>query len=150
AEQQTALAGQHPGLVDGPVGQRHLGAGGDVQAGFHDAVVAEGDADAGVGADQAALPDGDDLLAATGEGAHDRGPAAQVGTVRDDHAGGDPTFHHGGAEGAGVEVDEALVHHGGSAGQVSAQPDPVGVADPHPGRDHVVHHARELVDAVYG
>src|SRR3712207_2989492 len=39
-----------------------LGARGDVAAGLDDAVVAEGDADAGVRADEAALADGDDLL----------------------------------------------------------------------------------------
>ena len=32
------------------------------------------------------------------------------------------------AEGAGVEVDEALVHDGGALGQVRAEPHPVGVA----------------------
>ena len=60
----------------------------------------------------------------------------------------DPALDHRRAERAGVEVDEALVHHGGARGQVRAEADPVGVGDPDAARDHVVDHARELVDAV--
>ena len=44
-------------LTTGPSAQRHLGAGRDVEPGLDDAVVAERDADAGVGAEQAALAD---------------------------------------------------------------------------------------------
>src|SRR5699024_12286657 len=55
---------------------------------------------------------------------------------------------HRRAEGAGVEVDNALVHHRGALGKMGAQPDAVRVRDPHPRRHHVVHHPRELVDAV--
>ena len=50
----------------------------------------------------------------------------------------------------GVEVDEALVHHGGADGQVRAEADPVGVGDPHAAGHHVVDHAGELVHAVDG
>ena len=92
--------------------------------------------------------DRDDLLAAAGQGAHDRGAAADVGAVADDDAGADPALDHRGAERAGVEVHEPLVHDGGALGQVRAEADPVGVGDPHAGGDHVVGHPRELVDAV--
>ena len=59
----------------------------------------------------------------------------------------DPALDHRGAERAGVVVHEALVHDGGALGQVGAEPDPVGVGDPDAGRQHVVDHPRELVDA---
>ena len=104
----------------------------------------------GVGAEQAALADGDDLLAAAGEGAHDRGAAADVGAVADDDARRDAALDHGGAEGAGVEVDEALVHHRRAGGEVRAEADPVGVGDPDAGGHDVVGHPGELVDAVDG
>ncbi len=55
-----------------------------------------------------------------------------------------------GAQRAGVEVDETLVHDGRAGGQVGAEPDPVGVADAHPAREHVVDHPGELVDRVDG
>ena len=73
-------------------------------------------------------------LAAAGQGAHDRGAAADVGAVADDDAGRDAALDHRGAEGAGVEVDEALVHDRGAGGQVRAEADPVGVGDPDAGR----------------
>ena len=143
-------ARQVPGLDHLPVRQRDLGPRRDVQPGLDHAVVAQRDPDAGVRADQAALTDRDRLLAATGQRAHDRRAAAHVGAVPDDHTGRDPAFHHGRAEGARVVVDEALVHDRGPLGQVGAQPDPVRVRDPHPGRQHVVHHPGELVHAVHG
>ena len=87
--------------------------------------------------------------AAAGERAHDRGTAADVGAVTDDDPGRDAPLDHRGAQRAGVEVDEALVHHRGAAGQVRAQPHPVGVGDAHPGRHDVVGHPRELVDPVH-
>ena len=90
----------------------------------------------------------DHLLAAAGQRAHDRRAAADVRAVADDDAGRDAALDHRGPEGAGVVVDEALVHDRGALGQVGAEPHPVGVGDPHPGRQHVVDHARELVDAV--
>src|SRR6478609_7709884 len=151
AEEDVVDARERGGLRDRRlavhVGDGHLGARGDVAAGLDDAVVPEGDADAGVGADQAAFADGDGLLAAAGQGAHDRGAATDVGAVAHDDARGDPALDHGGAEGAGVVVDEALVHHGGAGGQVGAEADPVGVGDADTAGQHVVHHPRELVDA---
>ena len=72
-----------------------------------------------------------DLRAAAGQGAHDRGAAADVGVLADDDAGGDPALDHRGTQRAGVVVDEALVHHGRSLGEVRAQPHSVGVGDPH-------------------
>jgi len=59
--------------------------------------------------------------------------------------GGDPALDHRGPQGAGIEVDEALVHDRRSLGQVGAQPDPVSVGDAHARRHHVVDHAREFV-----
>ena len=118
----------------------------EVQARLDHAVVAERDPEAGVGAQQAALADRDDRRAAAGERAHDRRAAADVGPVADDHAGADPALDHRVPERAGVEVDEALVHDRRAVGQVGAEAHAVGVGDPHPRRDDVVGHARELVD----
>ena len=94
-------------------------------------------------------PDADPLLAAARQRAHDRGAAAHVGAVADHHPRRDASLDHRGAERPGVEVDEALVHHGGALGQVRAEAHAVGVGDPHAGRQHVVGHPRELVDAVH-
>ena len=77
----------------------------------------------------------------------DRRAAADVAVVADHDAGADPALDHGGTQRARVVVAEALVHDRGALGQVGAEPDPVGVGDPHPGGDHVVGHPRELVDA---
>ena len=99
-------------LDDLAVGQRDQRAGGDVEPGLDGAVVAEADADAGVGAEQAALADADDLAAAARERAHDRAAAADVRAVADDHAGRDPALDHRVPERARVVVHEALVHHG--------------------------------------
>ena len=145
-EQQPVAPDSSLALTPGAVGQRDLGAGGDVEPGLDDAVVAEGDADAGVGAEQAALADADALGAAAGQGAHDRGAGADVGAVTDDDTLHDPALDHGRAQRAGVEVAEALVHDRGAAGQVGAEPHPVGVGDPHAGRHDVVGHPGELVD----
>ncbi len=60
AEQQAVGAGQLERLDDLAVGQRHARAGRHVEAGLDDAVVAERDAEPGVGAEQAALADRDD------------------------------------------------------------------------------------------
>ena len=109
----------------------HLGAAGDVEARLDDAVVAERDAEPGVGAEQAALADRDDLLAAAGQRAHDRRAATDVGAVADHHARGDAALDHRRAERAGVEVDEALVHDRRARRQVRAEAHPVGVGDPH-------------------
>ena len=95
-------------------------------------------------------PIADPLLAAAGERAHDGRPAADVRPVADHDALHDPALDHRGAQRAGVEVDEALVHHGRAGGQVGAEAHPVGVGDPHPGGHDVVGHPRELVDAVHG
>ena len=47
-----------------------------------------------------------------------------------------------------LKLHEALVHDRRAVGEVGAEADAVGVGDAHAGRDHVVGHARELVDAV--
>ena len=49
-------------------------------------------------------------------------------------------------QGASIEVDEPLVHDGGSLGQMGSQTDAIGVTDAHPGGNDEVDHARELVD----
>ncbi len=99
--------------------------------------------------EQAALADRDDLLAAAREGAHDRGARRRRRSRRRRRRPPEmrPSTMDA-AQGAGVEVDEALVHHGRALGEVGAEADPVGVADPDPGRHDVVDHPRELVDAV--
>ena len=61
----------------------------------------------------------------------------------------DPALDHRRAERAGVEVAEALVHHGRALGEVGAEAHPVGVGDAHPGGHDVVGHRRELVEAVH-
>ena len=61
--------------------------------------------------------------------------------------GADAALDHRGAERAGVEVDEALVHDRRAGGQVGSEADPVGVGDADAGGDHVVGHPRELVEA---
>ena len=43
----------------------------------------------------------------------------------------DAPLHHRRAQRAGVEVDEALVHHGGALGEVGAEAHAVGVGDAH-------------------
>ena len=42
------------------------------------------------------------------------------------------------------------MHDGGAVGQMGAQPHPVGIADANARRDHVVDHARDLVDRCHG
>ena len=148
-EHQVVLTRQLAGL-DHAVGREHRRAGRDVQAGLDDAVVAEADADAAVRAEQAAFADRDLLLAAARQRAQDRRAAADVAAVADDHAAADAALDHRRAERAGVEVAEALVHHRGALGEVGAETDPRRVGDAHAGRDHVVGHPRELVDAVHG
>ncbi len=149
-EQQVGLARQiarldHLDQLVLLVQQLHLGAGGDVQACLDGIAIAQRDADTGVGTDQAAFADGDDDVAATGQGAHGRAAAAQVRTLADEHAGRDAAFDHAWAFGAGVKVDEALVHDGGAFADVGTQANPRAVGDAHTGRDHVVGHLRELV-----
>ena len=131
-EEQTVHTRQLAGLHHAAVRQGQFGAGRDVAARLDHAVVAQGDADAGVCAEQAALADADLVLAAAREGALNRGAGADIRAVADHHALHDAALDHRGAERARVEVDEALVHDRRAAGQVGAEPDPVGVRDPHP------------------
>src|SRR5665648_602078 len=96
-EEQPVAAGQvarggHPRPVAAQQG--HLGARRQVEAGLHDAVVTEADAQPGVGADQGTASDRDRDPATTGQGAHDRGTAADVAAVVDDHPGRDPALDH--------------------------------------------------------
>ena len=68
-EQQVGLASQVAGFYGVGdfalvVQQLHLGAGGDVQAGFDGAAVAQRNAGAGIGAQQAAFAQGNDDVAA--------------------------------------------------------------------------------------
>src|SRR5690606_35155400 len=125
-EQQVALAGQlarldHLDQLALFVEQVHLGAGRDVQTGFDGIAVAQRDADTGIGADQAAFTDGNDDIAATGQRAHGGAAAAEVRALADEDARRDASFDHAGAFSAGVEVDEAFVHHRGAFADVGAQ-----------------------------
>src|SRR4029453_11927369 len=139
AEQQVV----NPGKLDGfddlagifavfVLGTGHANAGsrGDVEAGFHHGIVADADTDAGVCTEQYPLAQGNLFLAAAGERTHDGGTAANVRPVTGHHSSGDAAFHHGRAEGSGVEVHEAFMHHSGALGQVRTQADTVGVGDP--------------------
>ena len=63
-EQQAVLTRQGPCLDHLAARQGDLGARRDVEAGLDNAVVAQGDPDAGVGAEQATLADRDDFRAA--------------------------------------------------------------------------------------
>src|ERR1043165_3550909 len=147
-EEQVVLAAELRGFDHLAVGQQgDLGTTGDIETGFHRAVVAEADAQAGVGAQQALLAEAGDLFAAARERAHDGGAAADVGTVAHHYAGAAADLDHALAQGAGVEIAEALVHHRGAFREVRAQAHAVGVGDAHARRDDVVGHARELVDA---
>lgn len=128
--------------------EKHFGACSDVEAGLDDAVVAQRDAAAGIGAEQAALAQRDDVLAAAGQGAHDRCAATDIGAVINGDASGNAALNHGSAERASVEVHEALMHHGGAICQVRAKSDAVGVTDAHARGNHIVDHAWELVDAI--
>jgi hypothetical protein len=67
--------------------------------------------------------------------------------VADDHALADAAFDHRRPQRAGVEVDEALVHHRGASGEVGTEPDPIGVRDANTVGHDVVGHSRELVHA---
>ena len=128
------------------VGKRDLRAGGQVEAGLDGAVVAQGDSEAGVGAQQATLPDRDDLGAAARQRAHDRCATAHITVGADHHPGRDAPLDHRGAEGTGIEVAEALVHDRGADRQVGAEPHAIGVGDTDAVGHDVVEHARELVD----
>src|SRR3954464_13652715 len=86
-EHHVAHAGQVACLDDLAVRQPDLRPGRHVAPGLDDTVVAEGDADAGVGAEQTALAERDHDLPTTGERAHHRGAATDISAVTDDHAG---------------------------------------------------------------
>src|SRR5690606_39102013 len=124
------------------------GAGRDVQAGFDGIAVAQRDADTGVSADQAAFTDGNDDVAATGQRAHGGAAAAEVRALADEDTRRDASFDHAGAFSAGVEVDEAFVHHRGAFADVGAQANARTVGDAYAGRHHVVGHLGKLVDRI--
>ncbi|KAG1244485.1 hypothetical protein G6F68_015431 [Rhizopus microsporus] len=141
------LARQRYGFHHGAFRRQHARAGGDVAAGLDHAIIAQRDAQARVGAQQAALADGHHLFATAGHGAHDGGAAADVGAVIDDDARADAAFDHRRAERAGVEVAEPFVQHGGACRQVCAQPHARGVRDAHAAGHDVVGQAGNPVDA---
>lgn len=148
-EEHVALARELAGLDRAPFGDVvDLTRGRHVEAGFDGATIAERDADAAIGAEQAVLTDGDDLLAAARERAHDRGATADVGVLANEDTGRDTPFDHGRAFGAGIEVDEALVHHRRAHAEIRTKPDARRVSDAHPARDDVVRHGRKLVHAI--
>src|SRR5690554_3489191 len=125
-QQQVVLAGQLAGshdldLLTLIVEQGDLGSGSQVEAGLNGAAVAQRNADAGIGADQAAFAHLDDDVAAAGEGTHGGAAAAEIRALADQHARRDTAFDHAGAFGAGIEIDEAFMHHGGAFTKVGAQ-----------------------------
>src|SRR3954454_24985012 len=79
--QQPAGAAELTGFDDLAVGHLDQRAGGDVQPGFDHTLVAEADADAGLGAEQAALADRHLILSTTGQRAHDRRTTTDVAAV---------------------------------------------------------------------
>src|SRR5690554_3166121 len=126
AQQQITLVGQLAGghaldLLALVIKQRYLGSGSQVEAGLDSTAIAQWNADAGVGADQAALTHPDDNIAAAGEGAHGGTATTQIRTLADHYARRDAAFDHAGACGAGIEVYEAFVHHSGAFAQIGAQ-----------------------------
>src|SRR5690606_28045612 len=130
------------------VEQVYLGAGGNVQARLHGIAVTQRDTDAGIGADQAALANGNYDIAATGERAHGGAAAAQVRTLANEYACRDAPFNHARAFGAGIEVDETFVHDRSAFANIGAQANTCSVGDTYAGRDHVVAHLRELVHRI--
>ncbi len=68
---------------------------------------------------------------------------------RDDDALRDAAFDHVGAERARVEIDETFVHHGGAFAEVRAETDARRIGDADAARDHVVGHARKLVERMH-
>src|SRR4029078_11444019 len=100
------------------------------------------------GAEQAALADRDLVRAAARQRAHDRGTTADVAAVADDDPGGNAALDHRTAECAGIEVDEAFVHHRRAGGEVRAEAHAVGVGNPHAARhDGVRHAAGDVADS---
>ncbi len=153
AEQQVRYAGQlrslhHMRLL---TGQQHAHArtGRHVQARLNHAVIAQGNTDTGLRAQQGTLTNGHALLAAAGESAHRGGAAAHIRAVAHNNALRDAALDHGGAQGAGVEVYEALMHHGRTGRQVRAQAQTVAVTNAHAGGHHVIHQARELINVAH-
>src|SRR6056297_305282 len=153
-EKQVGLVGQIAGLDNFDqlvvvIQQGDLGASGDVQSGFNLAAVAQGDANAGVGADKAVLANGNDDVATTGKSAHGGTAAAQVGALANHDAGRNTAFDHARAFGAGVEVDEAFVHDRGAFTHIGAKTNPCGIGNANAFRYHVVGHLREFVDGFH-
>src|SRR5699024_479859 len=97
AEEDVVLSAEFGRLDHGVVlaGHGHSRTRSEVEARLDDAVVTDGDADTGVGAQQAAGADGDTVGAATGERAHDGRAAADVRAVADDDALRDASCDHG-------------------------------------------------------
>ena len=149
-EQQIGAAGQlsclhRASAIAVFVDQRHPSAGGDVESGLDGAAVAQRDAGAGVGANQALAADADDDLAAAGQGAHDACAAADVGAVPEHDTLGDAALNHVGAERRGIEIDRAIGHHRGAFAEIGAEPDAARIGDAHAAWHDVVGHLGELV-----
>ncbi len=117
----------------------------DVETGFDLAVVAQGNTDASVRADQAALTDSDLLRAAAGKRAHDGRAAADIAAIVDRDTLADTSFHHRLAERAGIEVDEAFMHHRGTNTNVGPEAYAIAIGNAHASRNHEVEHRRKLV-----
>ena len=149
-EQHVVLSGEVPRLDRADRGARlveHLndGASRDVETGFDGAAVAERDAAARVGADQAFFADGYHDLAAARKRSHGAGAAAQVAVRADGYALGNAPLDHVRTEGPGVEINLTLVHDRGAIAEIGAEPDAARIRNAHSRRNHVVRHARKLV-----
>ena len=150
AKEKPGLAREFDGL-DGDsalvADHQYFGAGGDVETRLNHAVIPEGDADAGVGSQQGAFPDGDPLGSAARESAHDGGAPANVAAVANNDSLGDSAFDHGGTQRAGVEVHETLVHDDGARREVRSQAHARRIRNAHTFGGDVIGESRKTVDA---
>ena len=118
-------------LTTRAVRQRHLGAGGDVEPGLDHAVVAEAMPMPALAPSRQRSP-----ILTRSVPPPDRVPMIEAPPPMSEPSPtttpcDDAALDHRGAERAGVEVAEALVHDGGAGGEVGAEADPVGVGDAH-------------------
>lgn len=119
----------------------------DIAACLDDAVVAERDADTGVGAEQATLAHAHNLFAASTGMTHDRRTAADVGTGTDDDAKADTPLNGARTETAGVDAAETLVEDKSAGCQVGAEHDAACIRDADAARPDVVKHRWNRKDA---
>lgn len=120
-----------------------------VATGLNNAVVTKCDTCAGIGSEQAAFPNGHDLLATTGKCAHDRRAAADIRAIADYNARTDPSLHHRGTESSSIKVAEALMEYRCSSSKIGTQSCTTSIGDTDALRHDVVSHAWQFVDATH-